>query len=138
MAVAHKGSISMGLVLIPVGLYKTTVDNDIHFNQLDKESKARIKYKKYCSHCNKEVGPDDIIKGYEYEKDKYVVMTDDDLEKIKTKKDKTIHILQFAKIAEINSMKKTIMPYPTPAQKKRMSCCVRHFSPRRKWPSQRP
>ena len=45
MAVAHKGSISMGLVLIPVGLYKTTVDNDIHFNQLDKESKARIKYK---------------------------------------------------------------------------------------------
>ncbi len=101
MAVAHKGSISMGLVLIPVGLYKTTVDNDIHFNQLDKESKARIKYKKYCSHCNKEVGPDDIIKGYEYEKDKYVVMTDDDLEKIKTKKDKTIHIVQFAKIAEI-------------------------------------
>ena len=104
MAVAHKGSISMGLVLIPVGLYKTTVDNDIHFNQLDKESKARIKYKKYCSHCNKEVGPDDIIKGYEYEKDKYVVMTDEDLEKIKTKKDKTIHILQFAKIAEINSI----------------------------------
>lgn len=104
MAVAHKGSISMGLVLIPVGLYKTTVDNDIHFNQLDKESKARIRYKKYCSHCNKEVGPDDIIKGYEYEKDKYVVMTDEDLEKIKTKKDKTIHILQFAKIAEINSI----------------------------------
>ncbi len=104
MAVAHKGSISMGLVLIPVGLYKTTIDNDIHFNQLDKESKARIKYKKYCSHCNKEVGPDDIIKGYEYEKDKYVVMTDDDLEKIKTRKDKTIHILQFAKIAEINSI----------------------------------
>jgi len=102
MAVAHKGSISMGLVLIPVGLYKTTVDNDIHFNQLDKESKARIKYKKYCSHCNKEVGPDDIIKGYEYEKGKYVVMTDDDLEKIKTRKDKTIHILQFAKIAEID------------------------------------
>ena len=45
MAVAHKGSISMGLVLIPVGLYKTTVDNDIHFNQLDRESKARIRYK---------------------------------------------------------------------------------------------
>ena len=43
MAVAHKGSISMGMVLIPIGLYKTTVDNDIHFNQLEKESKARIK-----------------------------------------------------------------------------------------------
>lgn len=102
MAVAHKGSISMGLVLIPVGMYKATVDNDIHFNQLDKESKARIKYKKYCSHCGKEVTARDIIKGYEYERDKYVVMTDEELERIKTRKDKTIHILQFARMAEVN------------------------------------
>ena len=102
MAAAHKGSISMGMVLIPIGLYKTTVDNDIHFNQLEKESKARIKYKKYCSHCGKEVAPSDIIRGYEYEKDKYVVMTDDELERIKTRKDKTIHILQFAKISEVD------------------------------------
>ena len=102
MAVAHKGSISMGLVLIPIGMYKATQDNDIHFNQLDKESKARIKYKKYCSHCGKEVTANDIIKGYEYEKDKYVVMTDEELEKIKTKKDKTIHIVQFAKMSEVN------------------------------------
>lgn len=102
MAVAHKGSISMGLVLIPIGMYKATIDNDIHFNQLDKESKARIKYKKYCSHCGKEVGSQDIIRGYEYEKDKYVVMTDEELEKIKTKKDKTIHIIQFAKMSEVN------------------------------------
>lgn len=102
MAVAHKGSISMGLVLIPIGMYKATQDNAIHFNQLDKESKARIKYKKYCSHCGKEVTANDIIKGYEYEKDKYVAMTDEEMEKIKTKKDKTIHIVQFAKMAEVN------------------------------------
>lgn len=102
MAVAHKGSISMGLVLIPIGMYRATVDNDIHFNQLEKESKARIKYKKYCSHCGKEVRSSDIIKGYEYEKDKYVVMTDEELEKIKTKKDKTIHIIQFARMAEVD------------------------------------
>lgn len=102
MAVAHKGSISMGLVLIPIGMYKSTVDNDIHFNQLDKESKARIRYKKYCSHCGKEVTAQDIVKGYEYEKDKYVIMTEEDLEKIKTKKDKTIHIIQFAKISEVD------------------------------------
>lgn len=102
MAVAHKGSISMDLVLIPIGMYKATEDNDIHFNQLEKESKARIKYKKYCSHCGKEVSSTDIIKGYEYEKDKYVVMTEEELERIKTKKDKTIHILQFAKMSEVN------------------------------------
>lgn len=104
MAVAHKGSISMGLVLIPIGLYKTTTDNDIHFNQLDKESKARIRYKKYCSHCNKEVTSEDIIKGYEYEKDKYVIMSEEELEKIKTKKDKTIHIIQFAKLSEVDQL----------------------------------
>lgn len=102
MAVAHKGSISMGLVLIPINLHRATLDKDIHFNQLEKESKARIKYKKYCSHCGKEVGPQDIIKGYEYEKGKYVIMTEDDLEKIKTKRDKTIHIIQFCKISEVN------------------------------------
>jgi len=102
MAVAHKGSISMGLVLIPIGMYKATVDNDIHFNQLEKESKARIKYKKYCSHCGKEVTNADIVKGYEVEKDRYIVMTDDELERLKTKKDKTIHILQFAKMSEVN------------------------------------
>lgn len=62
----------------------------------------RIKYKECYSHCNKEVGPDDIIKGYEYEKGKYVVMADDDLEKMKTRKDKTIHILHFAKLTEID------------------------------------
>lgn len=83
-------------------MYKATQNHDIHFNQLDKESKARIKYKKYCSHCGKEVTANDIIKGYEYEKDKYVVMTDEELEKIKTRKDKTIHIIQFAKMSEVN------------------------------------
>ena len=92
----------MGLVLILIGMYKATQDRDIHFNQLDKESKARIKYKKYCSHCGKEVTANDIIKGYEYEKDKYVVMTDDELEKIKTRKDKTIHIKKYKKMSEVN------------------------------------
>lgn len=78
------------------------MDNDIHFNQLCRESKQRIQYKKYCRHCDTEVTSDDIIKGYEYEKGKYVVMTNEELEKLKTKKDKTIHILQFAKISEVN------------------------------------
>lgn len=102
MVVAHKGSISMSLVLIPVGLHKTTVDNDIHFNQLDKESGARIKYKKYCSHCGKEVTARDIVKGYEYEKGKYVTMTEEELDRLKTNKDRTIHIVQCSKMSEID------------------------------------
>ena len=104
MAVAHKSAISVGLLYIPVGLYKTTRDISISFNQLCKDSKERIKYKKYCPSCNKEVDNDDIIKGYEYEKGRYVTFTADELERLKTKKDKTIHIEHFAKMSEIDSL----------------------------------
>lgn len=102
MAVSHKGAISFGLVHIPVSLYTATQDNDIHFNQLHKEDHSRIRYKKTCAHCGKEVTSGDIIKGFEYDKDKYVIITDDDLEKIKTEKDKSIHILHFANLNQIS------------------------------------
>ena len=95
MATAHKGAISFGLVHIPVSLYRTVRDHDISFNQLCKKTKQRVRYKKYCGNCEKELKPEDIVKGYQYEKDKYVVMTNDELEAIKSDKDKTIHILQF-------------------------------------------
>lgn len=101
MAVSHRGAISFGLVHIPVGLYTATQDNDIHFNQLCKEDGSRIKYKKVCASCGKEVGPGDIVKGFEYEKGKYVTLTDDDFEKAKTEKDKTINILHFAELKTI-------------------------------------
>jgi DNA end-binding protein Ku len=104
MGVSHKGAISLGLLYIPIGLYTTTRDNDVKFNQLCKDTKERVKYKKYCPSCNKEVKSDDIIKGYEYENDKYVIMTEEELEKIKTKKDKTIHIIQFVKLSEIDQI----------------------------------
>lgn len=104
MAVAHKSAISVGLLYIPVGLYKTTRDISISFNQLCKDSHERVKYKKYCPSCDKEIKNEDIIKGYEYEKDRYVTFTQDELEKIKSKKDKTIHIEHFAKMSEIDNI----------------------------------
>lgn len=57
MAVSLKTVISFGLVAIPVALYTATQDNDIHFNQLHKEDNSRIRYKKSCAHCGKEIGP---------------------------------------------------------------------------------
>lgn len=104
MAVSHKTAISVGLLYIPVGLYKTTRDTSVSFNQLCKDSHERIKYKKICPSCNKEVKSEDIVKGYEYEKDKYVTFTNDELEKIKTKQDKTIHVEHFAKMSEIDTI----------------------------------
>ena len=101
MAVAHRGAISFGMVYIPVGLYTATQDNDIHFNQLCKEDGSRVKYKKVCAGCGKEIGTGDIVKGFEYEKGKYVTLTDDDFEKAKSEKDRTIHIIHFADLQDI-------------------------------------
>lgn len=102
MAVAHKSAISVGLIYIPVDLYKTTRDISINFNQLCKDTHQRVRYKKYCPSCNKEVTTEDIIKGYEFEKDRYVTISEEELEKIKTKKDKTIHVLHFAKMSDVD------------------------------------
>lgn len=102
MAVAHKTVISFGLVAIPISLYTATQNNDIHFNQLHKDDHRRIKYKKTCSHCGKEVKTNDIIKGYQYDDNHYVIITDDDLEMIKTEKEKSIQILHFAQLNQIS------------------------------------
>lgn len=104
MAVAHKSVINVDILYIPVGLYKATKDISISFNQLCKESGERIKYKKYCPSCDKEVTNEDIIKGYEISKGKYVTFTNEELERMKSKKNKTIHILHFAKMADIDSI----------------------------------
>lgn len=83
MAVAQKGAITFGLVYIPVDLYTAVQDNNIRFNQLDRESHRRVRYKKVVEGENRELAQKDIIKGYEYEKGKYVVITDDEMEAIK-------------------------------------------------------
>ena len=101
VAAYHKGAISFGLVHIPVALHTATQDNDIHFNQLCKEDGSRVKYKKVCANCGKEVGSDGIVKGFEFAPGEYVTMTDEDFEKAKTPKDKTIQILHFADLSSI-------------------------------------
>lgn len=104
MPTTHKGAISFGLVHIPVQLYRTTQEQDIHFNQLCKRTKERVKYKKYCSHCETELKSEDIVKGYQYEKDKYVIMTNEELEELKTEQDRTIHILHFTSLDTIEDI----------------------------------
>lgn len=100
--VSRKSVISFGMVAIPIAMYTATQDNDIHFNQLHKEDNSRIRYKKTCAHCGKEIVAKDIVKGFEYNKDQYVVITDDEIEKIKTEKEKSIQILHFAQLNQIS------------------------------------
>ncbi|HZK02573.1 MAG TPA: Ku protein [Anaerovoracaceae bacterium] len=100
--ISRKSVITFGMVAIPIAMYTTKQDNDIRFNQLHKEDNSRIRYKKTCAHCGKEVRAGDIVKGYEYDKDKYVVVTDEEIESIKTEKEKSIQILHFAQLNQIS------------------------------------
>ena len=97
-----KSAIQFGLVYIPVVLHSCTKNTDIGFNLLYKKTGQRIKYKKTCENCPAKISPDDIVKGYEYERDKYVVITPQEFEKLKTKRDENIEILQFSGLKEID------------------------------------
>lgn len=100
--ISRKSVITFGMVAIPIAMYTATQDNDIRFNQLHKEDNSRIRYKKTCGHCGKEIKSEDIVKGYEYDHDKYVVVTDEEIENIKTEKEKSIQILHFAQLNQIS------------------------------------
>lgn len=100
--IARKSVITFGMVAIPVALYTATQDNDIHFNQLHRDDNSRIRYRKTCAHCGKEIKTEDIVKGFEYSKDQYVVVTDEEIERIKTEKEKSIQILHFAQLNQIS------------------------------------
>jgi DNA end-binding protein Ku len=98
-----KGSISFGLVNIPIKLHSATEDRDIKLRSLHKECHTPIKYEKVCPVCEKEIDHSDIVKGYEVTKGKFVVLEEDELNQIKeTNAEKTVEILDFIKIDEID------------------------------------
>ena len=97
-----KGNISFGLVNIPVSLYPATEENEYSFNQLCANG-HRIKYKKWCPVEDREVPYTEIKKGYEVEKDNYVIIEKEDLDKIKIKTTKSIDIKEFVDNKEFGS-----------------------------------
>jgi len=98
-----KGSISFGLVNIPIKLHTATEDKDIKLRTLHKKCHSPVKYEKVCSVCEEELQPDDIVKAYEYTKGKYVVLEDEELESLrKENEDKAVEIIDFVKMEEID------------------------------------
>ena len=98
-----KGSISFGLVNIPIKLHTATEDKDIKLRTLHKKCHSPIKYEKVCSVCNEELKPEEIVKAYEYTKGKYVVLEEEELEKLrKENEDKAVEIIDFVKMDEID------------------------------------
>lgn len=103
MHTVWKGSISFGLVNIPIKLHSATENKDIKLRQLHKECHTPISYKKVCEGCEKEVKDEDIVKAYEYAKNKFVVLDAEELEKLKKENaDKAVEIIDFVKLEEID------------------------------------
>lgn len=96
------GSISFGLVSVPVKAFAAVRDHSIHFNQLERKTGSRINYKKVSEKTGKEVSGDDIESGYEISSGKYVVVEDDELEKLRPRTSRTIDISDFVDLHEID------------------------------------
>jgi DNA end-binding protein Ku len=95
----------MSLVTIPVRVYPATnAAATIRFNQLHRVCETRIQYKKWCPHCEREVTNDEIVKGYEFERGRYVALEEEDIKKVRPESTKIIHLQQFATAAAVDPM----------------------------------
>ena len=97
-----KGAISFGLVSIPINLYPATEKKDVKFRYLHKDCHTPIKYQRVCPACDREVPSEEIVRGYEYEKNRFVLMDDKDFENIPDERSRTIDILDFVNLEEID------------------------------------
>jgi len=101
MKTIWKGAISFGLVTIPVKVYTATEEKTLKFNQLHAPDGGRIRYKRVCSIDGEEVSYGEIVKGYEYEKDHYVTLTDEELDALPVKTARAIEIERFVDSEQI-------------------------------------
>jgi DNA end-binding protein Ku len=99
-----KGAISFGLVHIPVGLYSAEKRNSFDLTMLDRRSMKPVGFKRYNKETGEDVSWDDIVKGYEYEKGRYVVLTEEDFRRANVEATQTVEILSFVDREEIGPM----------------------------------
>ena len=98
-----KGFLKVSLVNIPVKVFPATESADaISFNQLHAECQTRIQQKRWCPHCEREVPNTELVKGYEFEKGRYVVVSEEDIQKVRVESTRVINLVQFAADSQID------------------------------------
>ena len=98
-----KGFLKVSLVNIPVKVFPATESSaTLSFNQLHAECQTRIQQKRWCPHCEREVANTELVKGYEFEKGRWVVVSDEDIQKVRVESTRTINLVQFADDTEID------------------------------------
>ena len=99
-----KGHLTFGLISIPVRMFAAARGERVSFNQLHKVCNSRIKQPTFCPVCNRNVERSEIVKGYEYEKDQYVLFNEEELDKIEPPSAKVMEILEFVKTDDIDPL----------------------------------
>ena len=102
MRAIWKGSISFGLVYIPIAVYPATREEKLSFRQLRSTDLSPIKYKKVAEADSKEVSADQIVKGYEYERGRYVVLKEEDFAKVRIESTHSIDITDFVDLGQVD------------------------------------
>ncbi len=97
-----KGSISFGLVNIPVRLFAATEQKNVRFRYLHEPCRTPVEYRKICPNCNREVAMDEIVKGYEYEKGRFVIIEESDFARIPAETTRSIAIVDFVRADEVD------------------------------------
>lgn len=98
-----KGHIRFSLVTIPIQVFNAVeTKHEIRFNQLHKEDNGRVGYNKICKTCNEKVSSKDIVKGFQYEPDQYVIFDSEELNAVKLKSTRAIEIEAFVDLAEVH------------------------------------
>jgi len=103
-ATVWKGHLTFGLISIPLRLHSAARSERVSFNQLHQECHSRIRQPLFCPTCNRMVERSEIVKGYEHEKDQYVLVEDEELEKIAPPSARTMEILEFVPLAEVDPL----------------------------------
>ena len=104
MNASYKTAIQFQNLYIPIKMVKVSHNNSIELNQLCKDSKERVRYIKFCPSCNKEIHNKDIVKGYRYAEDKYIILEQSDIDTITSEQDRLLSIEYFCKPKEISSL----------------------------------
>jgi DNA end-binding protein Ku len=100
-----KGFLKISLVNIPIKVFPATESSgSLSFNQLHAECNTRIQQKRWCSSCGREVPNTEIVKGFEFEKGRYVVLSDQDFDNVRPESTRVIDLVQFASDAELDPM----------------------------------
>jgi len=121
-----KGAVSFGLVNIPVKMYVATENKDLKFNYLHEKCMSPIQYRKYCPNCDREIAPEEMVRGYEYQKGSYVIINEEDLSRIPLETTKTIDILDFVQLEQVDPIyfDKTYYLEPSPGGEKAYTLIV--------------